>query len=120
MYDEACAMAVVVVGEVTHLGESTFFFADIIAAEFEEQDIQYAGAVRRGPDAAEAMVVHWATLWVLCYACAPQSAVIYYDSTSAGKATEGLHSAGPNIELVTRATRGIVHTPEAKSIPVAF
>ena len=82
-------MAVVVVGEVSHLGESTFFVADIIAAELEEPDIQYAGAIRRGPDSAEAMAAHWATLWAMCPR-AQQNAVIHYDSTSADKAAEGL------------------------------
>ena len=46
--------------------------------------------------------------------------VIHYDSTSAGKAAEGFYSAGPNIEAIARATTGIVHTLEAKSILVAF
>ena len=49
-----------------------------------------------------------------------QNAVIHYDSFSAGKAAEGLYSVGPNIELVARATRGIVHTLQAKAILVAF
>ena len=70
-FEEACAMAVVVVGEVSHLGESTFYLADNIAAELEEQDIHFVGANQKGPDIAEAMAVHWATLWLLCYANTP-------------------------------------------------
>ena len=49
-----------------------------------------------------------------------QNAVTHYDFSSAGRAAEGLYLARSNIELATRATRGIIHTFEAKSIPVAF
>ena len=66
------------------------------------------------------MAVHWATLWVLCYARSPQAAVIHYDSTSAGKPAEGLYTVGPNIEIVARAARGIVHKLEANAILLAF
>ena len=55
-------MASVVVGEGSHLGESTFYLADIIAAELEEHDIHFVGSAQKGPDIAEAMAVHWATL----------------------------------------------------------
>ena len=61
-------MAVIVVGEVSLHGQSTFFSADVIAAELEEPDMQYAGAARRGTDSAEAMAVLWAPFWVLCHA----------------------------------------------------
>ena len=83
-------MAIVVLGEVSHLGESTFYLADIIATELEEQDIHFIGAAQKGHDVAEAMAVHWATLWLLCYARTPQTAVVHYDSTSACKPAEGL------------------------------
>ena len=119
-HTEKCAMAIVVVGEVFNLGVSNFYLADIIAAELEQHDIQYVGASQKGPDIAEAMAVHWAVIWILCFANAPQTADVHYDSTSAGKPAEGLYSAGPNIEVVARATRGIVHTLEAKSMPVVF
>ena len=56
------------------------FLADIIAAELEDPDMQYVGASRRGPDSAEAMAVHWATILILCYVSSQQNAVIAYDS----------------------------------------
>ena len=51
-------MAIVVVEEVSIIGESNFYLADIIAAALEEHDIQYVGARQKGPDIAEAMAVH--------------------------------------------------------------
>ena len=119
-HEETCAMAVVVVGKLSFLVVSNFYLADIIAAELEEHDIHYVGSSQRGPHIAEAMAVHWASVWLLCFARAPQTADVHYDSTSAGKPAEGLYSAGPNIEVVARATRGIVHTLEAKDLPVSF
>ena len=116
-HEETCAMAIVVVGEVSIMGESNFYLADIIAAELEEHDIQYVGASQKGPDIAEAMAVHWASIWILCFANTPQTADVHYDSTSAGNPAEGLYSAGPNIEVVARATRGIVHTLEQRTCP---
>ena len=88
-------MAIVVVGEVSNMCVSNFYLADIISAELEEHDIQYVGASQKGPDIAEAMAVHWASIWILCFANAPQTADVHYDSTSAGKPAEGLYSGGP-------------------------
>ena len=71
---------------------SLSILADIIAAELEEQDIRFVVSSQKGSDIAEAMAVHWATLWLLCFSRLPQTAEVDYDFTSAGKPAEGLYS----------------------------
>ena len=62
-------------------GVSTFYIADVIAAELDEQDVLYVGAHTRGPDFADAMAVHWATVWILCFSIPHQSACIHWSQT---------------------------------------
>ena len=115
-YEESCAMAIVVVGEVSLLGVTHFYLADVIAAELQEHDIHYVGSNQKGPDIAEAMAVHWACVWILCFALPPQTAVVHYDSTSAGKPAEGLYSAGPNIAVVVEKRKSNENAKKSKKL----